>query len=231
MNYQFSYLIGCLTILIFWMLLFFFRKDSRKEMLLISFLFGISGFFVDPIYSNDWWSPLTITNTIPGIESFLFGFGVAGVASVIYIEFFNKKLKYKKNYNKESGKKDFNFLIICLLMAGLFFVSYFILGLNSYYASFPAYLIPLLIIYIKRKDLIVNSLVSGILLMIVSTIFYIIPELITPGWINATWNFALISGITILKIPIEDLIWFFMSGLIIGPLYEYWKEAKIVDND
>jgi len=226
MNYQYSYLIGTLVLLIPWIFLFFWRRGSRKEMAIISILFGIAGLFVDPIYSMDWWKPLTLTNTLPGVESFLFGFSVGGIASVVYSDFFNKKLIIRK---KNNNKKNLNFLVIAVLLAGLFFGSYFILKLNSFYSSFPAFLIPLIVIFIRRKDLILDSLFSGISLMIISFLFYVIPEMITPGWIESTWNFNMISGITIFKVPIEDLIWFFIAGLLIGPLYEYWQEGRLIN--
>ena len=116
-----------------------------------------------------------------------------------------------------------------LLVLGIFLLGFLILKLNSFYASFPALLIPLAWIYIKRKDLITNSIVSGILLVIISFLFYIIPELITPGWINSAWKFDMISGISILKVPIEDIIWFLLVGAFIGPLYEFLQEGKLIN--
>ena len=59
MNYQYSYLIGDLTLLIIWLALFFWRKDIRKEMLFISLIFGLAGLIVEFIYTID--SPLGLT--------------------------------------------------------------------------------------------------------------------------------------------------------------------------
>jgi hypothetical protein len=228
-NYLYSYLIGNLALIAIWLALFFWRKDVRKPMLIVSFISGIIGLIVDPIYFSDWWSPQTITGTMPGIESFLLGFATAGIATVAYIELFSKKLRNRKGKQKKELEKNLNFITIITLSLALLLISHFILGWNTFYASFPALLIPLAIIYIKRKDLIIESLISGIILAILSLIFYIIPEVITPGWITSAWNFNTISGIKFLKVPIEDIIWFFMVGLLIGPLYEYWKDKKLVN--
>jgi hypothetical protein len=65
--------------------------------------------------------------------------------------------------------------------------------------------------------------------MITSFVFYLVPELIFPGWIENSWNFNMISGLTILRVPFEDLIWFFLAGLFIGPLYEYWQEGRLIN--
>ncbi|MBU0957237.1 MAG: hypothetical protein KKF56_00345 [Nanoarchaeota archaeon] len=229
MGYEYAYLIGSLVMLLVWGILYYLRKDVRHEMLIISIMFGIIGLFVDPIYSKDWWFPLTITNTMPGIESFLFGFAVGGVSSVVYDIFFGKRVRIKKANKKMEEIRNLNLFFIMLIGGGLFFISFFIFQLNSFYASFPALLVPLAIILIKRKDLLLDSIFSGVLVAIISFIFYIAPEMMLPGWIASTWNFEMISGILVLGVPIEDLIWFFLAGLLIGPLYEYWKEGKLVD--
>jgi hypothetical protein len=227
-NYQYGYLIGCLVILLFWVILFLIKKDFRKEMISISIIFGIAGALVDTIYMADCWKAQTITTSFFKIESFLFGFGVAGIASVFYEYFSNKRLQKikKKKLNK---KKRINLLIIGLVLISLFFGGYFFLKLHSFYSSVLAFLVAITIIWVRRKDLIINSFLSGIILTVFSFLAYFIPELILPGWLNSSWFFEKLSGITFLKIPIEDLIWFFLAGLLIGPLYEYWQEAKLIN--
>lgn len=225
MDYTYSYLMGDGTLLVLWLILFFLRKDMQREMVHISFLFGIIGLIVDPVYAIDWWKAVTITGTMPGIESFIFGFVTAGVASVIYSGSFNKKVRIKK-----IKKLNLNLISLLLLGVVLFFISVFLLKLNSFQASFPALLIPAGIIWIKRKDLILNSIISGVFLTLISFVSYLIPEHFYPGSLNVIWNFEILSGIKIFGVVIEDLIWFFMTGLFIGPLYEYWQEGKLIKN-
>mgnify|MGYP000515945139 CR=1 FL=1 len=43
MAYEYSYLILGLVFFVIWLFLFLFRKDTRKEMLIMSILFGIAG--------------------------------------------------------------------------------------------------------------------------------------------------------------------------------------------
>ncbi len=229
MTYAYNYLIGTLVLLLIWIIFFKFRKDLRKEMIVISLLFGIVGLMVDPIYSRDWWLALTATGTMPGIESFIFGFSTAGIASVAYSEIFKRKIRIRKTSEKEKIKRRFSLFGLLLLGAILFWGSFFLLNLNSFQATFPMAIIPTLIIWIKRKDLILNSIVSGVLIAIISFLFYLVPELINPGWLEIVWNFPILSGITLFGVVVEDIIWFFLAGLFIGPLYEYWQEGKEVD--
>ncbi|OGF28897.1 hypothetical protein A2477_02445 [Candidatus Falkowbacteria bacterium RIFOXYC2_FULL_47_12] len=226
MNYQYSYLIGSLALLVVWFALFAWRKDVRKEMLIISLLFGIGGVASELVYAVDWWHPLFIFNFRVGIEDFICGFASGGVAAVIYEEVFNKKMQRAKKRIPHRNNK--NLYLPCLALILLFFGSFYWLHISSLYATFIGFFIPTVGIWIWRKDLIVNSLLSGLLLAVVSFAFLVGPELITPGWIAHTWRWENLSGITILKAPLEDIIWFFLAGMFIGPLYEFWQEAKLI---
>jgi hypothetical protein len=228
MSYQYSYLLGDAALLIIWFALFLWRKDVRKEMIIISSIFGLAGIISQFIYTVDWWHPLTITNTLVGIEDFIFGFAVGGIASGIYEEVFKKRVRIRKVTEKKEFQENKNFFIFSLSLAVIFFVSFFLLKINSFYSSIFAFTIPLIYMWLKRKDLIIDSLASGFLLMIISFLAFIILEYITPGWVQSAWYLENLSGIIILKAPLEDIIWFFLAGAFIGPLYEFWKEGKLV---
>lgn len=223
MGYQYSYLIGSLVLLVIWLALFAWRKDIRKEMIIISVICGLAGPVLELIYILDWWHPLTITGTSIGIEDFLFGFTTGGVAAVIYEVIFKKKL----TNTKKEIVQDYKFLPIWGgIVLGVFLFSFYVLKLHSYYASAIALVVPIIYIWYKRRDLVVNSLCSGALLVIASFPVYWVTEFITPGWIQNTWFMDKLSGILFMKIPVEDLVWFFLVGLFIGPFYEYWKGKK-----
>lgn len=230
MNQIYSYLIGDLVLLGLWSILFFHRKDLRKPMFIISTILGISGIGLEWVYTIDWWHPLTITGTRLGIEDFLFGFTVAGISSVAYEEVFHKRIKEKKKKSRSREiKEDESLLLISITALGLFFGSFYLLHLNSFIASIIALVIPTGYIWIKRNDLIIPSLAAGTIMMMLSFLAFIIPETINPGWVASAWNLENLSGIIILFAPLEDLIWFFLAGAYMGPLYEFWREAKIID--
>jgi len=227
MMYQYSYLIGSSFLLLVWVLFFVMRKDLRREMLILSLIMGFAGLIVQNIYFLDWWSPETITNTIPGIEDFIFGFSCAGIASGIYMVIIGKTLK--TSFRKEKRNFIYNFFLLGFLLCLLFFGCFFVLKLNSFYSSIIAFSLPLLLIWVKRKDLIKNSLLSGIFLVLVSLFAFIIPEFFAPGWVESAWHFENLTGIVLFKAPLEDLLWFFLVGCFFGPLYEYWTDSKEKD--
>ena len=146
-NYQYSYLLVGVGFLIIWLALFLWRKNTRKEMLIISLLFGFAGPIADLAYTKDWWHPLTITNSAVGIEAV-----IGGVASASYETIFNKKLKKYKKRNEK--KENLNLLWIILSLAILFIGGFYIIKLNSLVSTIIALLLPTLYIWYKRKDLI-----------------------------------------------------------------------------
>jgi len=218
-------MIGNIGLFIPWLILFFMRKDTRREMLLMSVLFGLVGFLVQPIFIIDWWHPLTITNTPIGIEDFLFGFTVGGISAVIYEEIMQKGLTPKRKYFKP---KLSLFLGYLLLISSLFYGSFFLLGIHSFWASLIAIMTVTILIWIQRPDLIINSLLSGILFTLVSFPFFVLPQLITPGWVQTHWYMENLTGITILSGPLEDYLWGITAGFLVGPLYEFWQNEKAI---
>ncbi len=225
-NYQYSYLIGCLALLFIWLILFLWRKDTRKEMLIMSALIALLAFPANYVFSHDWWNPLTITGTLLGIEDFIIGFAGGGIASVVYEDVFKKKIKIRK---KSKRVRKLELLLPFVLSLFLFFGSFFILNISSFLSSVIALGIPTLLIWVKRKDLILDSIFTGILLILVSFLFYWVPEIMAPGWVSSAWNWSNLSGVIILKQPLEDMVWWFLAGLFIGPLYEYWQEGRIAN--
>ncbi|MDP2672800.1 MAG: lycopene cyclase domain-containing protein [Nanoarchaeota archaeon] len=228
-DYKYTYLIGSLIALIVWTFFFTYRKDTRREMLTLSLLFGIVGIFAEYLYIQDWWRPLTITGTAIGIEDFLFGFSVGGVFAVAYEEIFKKRLKIKKKTKKQNIKRDIQFIFSIILILFIFAIIYLISGINSFVLTILIFLTGIFIILIKRKDLIKDSLFSGLIALGLSVVVYQIIYAITPGFFDEFWLYENIGRITLLKIPLEELVWFFLAGAFIGPLYEYWKGAELKD--
>jgi len=46
--------------------------------------------------------------------------------------------------------------------------------------------------------------------------------------VQAFWYFKNIPNIVIFSVPLDDFIWYFLAGAFIGPLYEFWQEARLI---
>lgn len=229
MDYRFTYLILGLLFTVIWVSLFLWRKDTRTQMLLVSIIGALAGPVMDHLYIQDYWVPLNITSTKIGIvESVLVGFMMCGVATVLYEDLFRKKIVLKRAGVERKIGDTLHVVLLSLLTLGIAYTSFYFLHLNSLIASLLAFIIPTIIILYLRKDLIMVSLITGILLLLVSTIVYSILELITPGWVLKFWYFKNVPEIIIFNMPIDDVFWYFFAGAYLGPLYEYWREGRFV---
>jgi hypothetical protein len=83
-----------------------------------------------------------------------------------------------------------------------------------------------LVVVFIRKDLIATSFLSGILMAFISFLFYLVILLLSKEWVDQTYLRG-ISGIRFIGVPIEEFVFWFMSGLVFGPFYEYWQGERL----
>ena len=219
-TYQFAYLIGNLLILFpIWLLLFVRRKDLHKEMFIVSLLVGIVGPISELWYLKDYWRPETFMGWPIGIEDFLFGFFIGGISSVIYEELIGKK--HSNRLNRTHHWSLFLIPVVGILLF-VFNVLFFYFQINSIYASIITFFLLALIILYFRRDLIIDSLMSGFLTGFVMLGSYLIFLSLFPEAIQRWWLLDNISRILVYGIPIEELMWAFGWGMIGGPAYEFF---------
>ncbi|RJQ36043.1 hypothetical protein C4559_05575 [Candidatus Microgenomates bacterium] len=224
LSYQYTYLLANIFIFIlFWLPLFFFRKDLRHKMLLLSILIGFFGPLSELWYLQDYWKPLTITNTSIGIEDYFFGFLIGGIGTVFYEEIFGKRFSNRH-------KRKHNWALIFVFISGLSFLIFnllfFFLKINSIYASVITFIILALTMILFRKDLWLDAVMSGVLCSFILLICYLLLLTIYPEMFIKMWHLKNLSGLFINKIPIEEILWAFGWGMIAGPMYEFYAGIK-----
>lgn len=222
--YKYTYLVGTFILFIPWVLLYWHRKDLRKEIWFMSIAIAIGSFVTGYIWwTVDWWRPYTITETVVGIEDILLGFATGGIAVVLYEEIFRKHIYQRKHDHHAIGA-------ICLALLLVFIIS--ILFWKFHFTSFVASTIGMIaisfILISLRKDLLFGAFINGILMILVMLPIYYLLETISPGFIEATWLFNFLSGIKITGIPIEEFVFWFLFGFIVAPFYEYWQGLRLV---
>ena len=223
MLYKYAGLIGITFFLLIWVILFFYKKNLRKEMLIMSILAAPLGPLSEIFYLKDYWSTshLFLFSIFGiGISDILFAFFIGGIASVIYESFFVKK-------NRKT-KKESLFFVGILGAIGVMGMIVFnlVLKFNSIYVSSIFFIVIGIIILVKRRDLLRNALFSGLLMAIIMLLFYLIYTHIFPNIINDSWKLENISGFFLIGVPIEELIWGFSWGFLCGPFYEFLRGEK-----
>lgn len=221
---DYTYLFAATLFLIPWIIFFALRKDLRKGMLVVSLFIGfLSVFTAHYWWTVDWWRPSTITGTVVGIEDFLSGFATGGVMTFAYEVIFKKQL-YRARSSRKTGPDHLSLLFLLAFLTSWLFWG---VGLTTFWASFVAMLVISGVIFFYRKDLIWAGIISGILMVLISIPVYLITIALDPSWVHETYLFETLSGILIQGIPIEELVFWFMAGLLFGPFYEYWQGLKI----
>ena len=172
-------------------------------------------------WTIDWWRPLTITATRIGIEDFVMGFTTGGIMASIYEAVFRRGLYKRKLHHHVSGA-----LTLLFLLAQTTMWLFWGVGLTSFWASTIAMVIVALVMIFTRKDLLKSSIITGVLMVFISALFYYTILLLSPEWINHTYLLGL-SGIRITGVPIEEYVFWFLSGIVFGSLYEYWQGERL----
>ncbi len=222
MSINYVYLVGSLIFFAIWLIFFILRKDLRREMLIVSIPGAILQYVGCKYWCIiDWWNPYTLFGRGVGFEDFLFGFSSFGIAAVIYDVLLHKK------YARHIWKKPRFYIRIYFLILIIAFLSLalFASGTTSFTAYVSVAVISSSILLISHHQLFTNSLLSGLLFMLISVPIYLVLNALSPGWIEHTYLFDSLSGIRIFTIPLEEYLYYFVTGLIIGPLFEYSKRV------
>lgn len=216
--YRYTYLFGSLVFFIPWLILFIHRPDLRKQIISMSLITAIVGILAEYfLWTKDWWHPQTITDTIIGPEDFLLGLSNGGIAAVLYEELFRKRL-----YTRVRHPQRIYLIYILLFVSLISMFLYFGLKTSSFVITTAGILLTALILLILRRDLLISSCINGFLMVLIVIPVFLVCELVSPGVIRQMWLFSHLTGIVISGAPLEDLVFYFLVGMVSGPLYEYW---------
>lgn len=219
---KFVYLLALIPFCLIWAWIFSKRKDLRAEVLVMSVMIGVVSVATSYFWwTVDWWQPLTFTGTKVGIEDFIMGFTSGGIMAALYEVVFKKSAYRRKLHHHISGG-----LTILFLLAQTMMLLFWGIGLTSFWASTYALIFTAVVMLFIRRDLILNSFLSGILMALVSVLFYAVILVISPEWIQDTYLSGL-SGFAVYTIPMEEFIFWFLAGLVFGPFYEYWQGERL----
>lgn len=223
-DYKYAYLLGNLFLLLpVWAVLFWLRPDKRKEMLIVSLLTGFAGPLSELWYLQDYWNPETFNGWPIGFEDYLFGFGIGGIASVAY-EVFSRRYYMRK---KDHRYKWLSFLLpVSIAFLALFNVLFFS-GINSIYASIIAFLAVAAVFIFFRPDLARDALLSGLVMGLLMFLGYMFFLAVFPEAIERFWQLKNLSGVLVRGVPIEELLWAFGLGMIMGPAYEFFTGRRL----
>jgi hypothetical protein len=158
------------------------------------------------------------------VESVLFSFFMSGIAATIYHialgQFYGSVKSPKKQIDTDLSL-IVRFLLFMMIFSWIAFGIGYIFPISPVVAGLSAGVLMSGYIALHRKDLLIDSLLSGLLLAVVA---------LAAGAVSSafeTGDLLSFSGVYVLGVPANLLIWSFTIGIVLGPLYEYLRDMRL----
>ncbi|MFH1668987.1 MAG: lycopene cyclase domain-containing protein [Candidatus Woesearchaeota archaeon] len=213
-----------------WFILYIAKPILRKEMFWVS-LFTMPFGLTEPLFVPEYWSPPSLFNLAArtgfDIESLIFCFAVGGIGAVLYEAVF--KVSHQKVSKEEIHGKRHRVHKLALSSPVIVFLPlYFLTSLNPIYSASIAMFIGGIAAILCRPDLKKKIWIGGLSFLILYFVFFLFFNLAYPGLVQEVWNLSAISGILILGVPLEELMFAFTFGMLWSSVYEHasWYKLK-----
>jgi len=199
---------------------------------LLTMPFGLT----EPIFVPEYWNPPSLFNLAArtgfDLESLIFCFGIGGLGIVLYDVIFkveDEEMSLSEKHHKRH--KYHRWTLILPLM--VFPVLYFSNNWNPIYSATITMFLAGIAALWCRPDLKRKIWVSGVLFAVFYFIYFFLLELFSPGYVERVWNLSAISGINLLGVPLEELIFAFTFGMLWSSYYEHihWYKLKTVEEN
>lgn len=231
---QYIWLIWSLLLIAIWLVIFVSlgSEKERKKMLVVSLWTSLLG-LTEPLFIPAYWLPPSLfdlaAQTGFDIESLIFSFGIGGVAVILYSLIFKSNEMEMTRVERHSNKHRFHLWTI-LSVPMIFVLLLLTTNLNPIYSSIIAMVIGGLAAWYCRPDLKAKMITSAFLFLVLYFVYFLTLIAISPGYVEKVWNLKAISGIFVLGIPIEELLFALSFGFIWSSVYEHlaWKKLKLI---
>ncbi len=229
---QYAWLLWSSILLVIWAVVYVLlkNKESRKEMLTVSLWTSLAG-LTQPLFVPEYWNPPSLFNlalkTGFDIESLLFAFGIGGLAVIIYESVFS--VAHTKISTEEKHLSRHAHHLFALISAPAVFALFLIFTkFNPIYSASIALLTGGLFTWYCRPDLKKKMFVSAFIFLGLYVVYFLTLVVAYPGYVALVWNLSAISGILILGIPLEELMFAVSFGFLWASVYEHvaWRAIK-----
>jgi len=211
-----------------WLAIFIAKPKLRTQMLWVSFFTAFTG-LAEPFFVPRYWNPPSLFNlastTHFDIESIIFSWGTGGIASVLYEATLNVRHHELSPKQKSQERRWLHFSSLAALPV-VFGVLFFGLGLNPIYSVSIALFIGALAAVACRPDLAWNTLLGGLLFTALYFVLFFLIKAIFPAFIKS-WNLKGLSGVLVLGVPLEELMFAFTFGMLWSGAYEHVRHYAL----
>ncbi|GBG14777.1 uncharacterized protein NMK_2378 [Novimethylophilus kurashikiensis] len=232
-QYQYVWLLWASLFLIPWLVLYVMYPQHRKVMWLVSLAtmpFGLT----EPLFVPEYWNPPTLLNLAQrtgfDLESLIFCFGIGGVGSVLYSVFVHQNDVAVVETERQLPLHRHHYK--ALLSPIVVFLALYFFPWSPIYPSIIAMAVGAFATIACRPDLKTKTWIGGLLFLGYYFVFFLGLVATSPGYVERVWNLPTLSGVLLLGIPLEELLFALSFGLYWSGVYEHlmWRQLAPLHN-
>ena len=210
-----------------WFVFYVERPFLRRQMLWVSLFSAFTG-LTEPLFIPAYWSPPSLFNLAAttgfDVESIVFSFATGGIASVLYESALNAK---HRKMNRDEFREKRWFHLVSLAAAPVVFALLLLLtSLNPIYCLTTAMFVGAVAAVVCRPDLIKNMLLGAVLFTGLYFFFFVFVSTMFPTFVES-WNLSALSGVVVVGVPLEGLLFAFTFGMFWSGVYEHVKHYVV----
>ena len=199
------------------------NKEGKRKMFVVSAWTSLLG-LTEPIFVPAYWNPPSLFDlayrTHFDLESFIFSFAIGGIVVALYDWIF--KVRYgAMPYHDRRGPQHRYHLFALLSAPVLFFTLLIFAPISPIYSAFIAMMVGGFATWYCRPDLKKKMITSAFLFLGLYFLYFLTLIAAYPGYVERVWNLAVISGILIFGVPLEELMFAFGLGFFWSSVYEH----------
>lgn len=225
---QYVWLVWSSALLVPWLAVYAAFPRQRKVMVWAS-LFTMPFGLTEPIFVPQYWSPPSLFDlartTGFDIESLVFTFGIGGVCAVLYNLFTGRELAPMADTERKSPRHKLH--TWALAIPFVLFPVLYPFSWNPIYPAIVAMCLGAAAAIWCRPDLARKTWIGAILFVTYYTLFLIGVEWTATGYIERVWNVSALSGLSIIGIPIEELLFAAAFGTYWSGVYDHFTWRRL----
>ena len=226
MSFRYAWAFWSSAFLLPWLGLWLLAPASRAVMWrasLATMPFGLT----EPLFVPAYWNPPSLFDLAQktgfDLESLVFCFAIGGVGSVLYNVLTRHQPATMPLLERELHRHRWH--RAALFVPIVTFIGLYWLPWNPIYPAIVAMATGGVATALCRPDLARKALVGGGIFLGYYAAFMVALLVFVPGYIERVWNLPQLTGVGVLGIPMEELLFGFTFGIYWTSVYEHltWR--------